>query len=172
MGGASESLKFVLREAGISKHLPITHFLDSSTFELKSGQIGCVMEFQGIAFDTANMEELNRFKFLKHSVIAELDESFCLYEYILRHRLEMKLDGCFPDDFTVAIDRAYQSKFEKKNFYRNSLYLVLLYRGPGALIFKEKTGLFRGINARKNQLARSEYRTMRWISFTVWQGKC
>ncbi len=158
-----ESLKWVSQESAASKHLHITHFLDPSTVELDNGQLACVIEFQGVGFETADSDILNQFKFLKHSVLARLTPSFGLYEYTLRRRLNIALDGTFPDDFTAAVDRAYQTKFEKKNFYENFLYLVLIYRGHADQpIFESKLNVFQRCSQERIKAMRAEYRDKAW----------
>jgi type IV secretion system protein VirB4 len=153
----------VSQEVPTSKHLPLSHFLDSSTFELQNGQMGSAIRFEGIPFETMSAEELEEFRRLKHAVISELDESFSLYEYIGRFRLDVSLKGSFPDPFTTAVDAAYQAQFSEKNFYRNDLVLVVLYRGPGLEKIQQKIPFFealswKGVRAEKIKQMRQKYR--------------
>jgi type IV secretion system protein VirB4 len=156
-------LTWVNEEEPASKHLPLSHFLDYSTFELQNGQIGSAIRFEGIPFETISTEELEQFRRLKHAVISELDESFSLYEYIARFQLDLSLKGSFPDAFTAEVDTAYQAQFSEKNFYRNDLVLVVLYRGPGSEKIHQKIPFFealswKGTRAENIKHMRQKYR--------------
>ncbi len=148
-----ESLQWIKQEVPSSKHIPLSHFLDASTFELEQGQIGGVIHFEGIPFQTASSEELDQFRRLKHAMILELNESFAVYEYIFRSRLNVSLEGTFSDEFTAQLDADYRAKFEQKKFYKNELYLVLLYRGPGQI-----RGHWKNIHTEKIKIIRQAYR--------------
>jgi len=153
-----DALKHIRREALASSHWRITHLLNETQFELQDGQVGSVIQLRGVPFDTENITQINHYKHLKHAAIAALGEEYCLYEHIIRHRLETHLKGDFPDSFSRALDEAYQTKFQKKNFYQNSLYITLLYRGQGKLKWKKKVSIFHKIHGVEIHRLRARYR--------------
>ena len=54
------AVKMAQAERGASIHIPITHLNSPTVFECGNGQVGSTIICQGVPFDTANNDALNR----------------------------------------------------------------------------------------------------------------
>lgn len=151
-------LKNVINEVGVSKHIPITHLNESSIFELSNGQVGCILKLKGVPFDTATNDELNQFRRSKHHAICSMGEEFSIYEHTVRRKLDIHLDGEFPDSFTQIVNKKYHQQFKGKDLYENELYLTILYRGIDSGKFGKALTIFQKISSRAVKSQRSGYR--------------
>ena len=155
-----ESLKLARNEIGASKHIPITHLNAPTVFETQSGQVGCVIELAGIAFDTATNEDLNYFRGIWHHALATLGESFCLYSHIIRQKMDVSLTGSFPDAFTHSVDTQYHQQFQKTQLYRNRLYLTILYKGVDSGKVGKSLSFLQKISNKAIKDSRNQYRML------------
>ena len=154
----NKKLKYVNDEAGISKHLPITHLNEPTIFELINGQVGCVLKLKGMPFDTATNDELNQLRRSTHHVICSLGEEFSLYEHTIRRKLDIHLDGKFPDEFTQSVDKKYHKQFKYANLYTNELYITVLYKGIDSGKFGKIFTIFQKISNKAVKSERVSYR--------------
>lgn len=153
-----DSLKQVTNEVGVSRLLPITHLNEPTVFELSNGQVGCVLKLKGVPFDTATNDELNQFRRTKHHAICGLGEEFSVYEHTVRRKLDIHLDGEFPDAFTKSVDKKYHQQFKGANLYENELYLTVLYKGIDSGKFGKVFNAFQKISNKAVKSQRSNYR--------------
>ena len=154
----NNALKQSNNEVGASEHIPITHLNEPSIFELSTGQVGCVIKLKGIPFDTATNDNLNQFRRSKHHAVCSLGEEFAIYEYIVRRKLDVYLDGDFPDDFTRTVDAKYHRQFKHSNIYANELYLVLVYIGIDASKFGKALNFIDRLKSKSVKTERNNYR--------------
>jgi len=129
MNHSEQSKKLLKQEHAISKQCGITHLNSPSIFESSNSTIGMVIKLEGIPFDTENNETLNYQKDIWHRAISSLDENFCVYETIHRHRVNTEIKGDFGDIFSKELNEAYQDKFINRAMYVNDIYLTLVYKG-------------------------------------------
>lgn len=116
-------------EVGISKHIPITHLNSASIFEASNGMLGMVIKLDGVSFETKTNAELNKVKKFWQQSLNVLDEQFCLYVTMHRHKESMHLDGQFDNAFAKYLNDAYQRQFQQDALYVNDLYLTVVYKG-------------------------------------------
>lgn len=119
----------VYKELGISSRMPITHLNSPSVFEANNGMLGSVLKIEGVTFDTERDEILNQYKSTWHRAITALDERFCVYVTVHRHKENTDLSGDFRDDFSRELDRQYHRQFKNCSMYVNDIYLTLIYKG-------------------------------------------
>ena len=158
-----EALKKVNNEIGVSKHLPITHLNDPTTFELSNGQVGSVLKLKGVPFDTATNDELNQFRRVKHHALCGVGEDFSIYEHTIRRKLDIHLDGEFDDGFTKTVNEKYHSQFKNTNLYVNELYITILYKGVNSGGFGKALNIIQKLSNKAVKSQRTDFRDQAMI---------
>jgi type IV secretion system protein VirB4 len=121
--------KVVAREVPAGKHLPYARHVNEHTLETRDGLLMQVIAFRGLLFETADTDELNYRKRLRDGMLQAIGTSrFALYHHIVRRRVDVALDGEFPDDFSKRLDSAWQARLGERQLYVNDLYLTLVRR--------------------------------------------
>jgi len=152
------ALKLAHREVGISRHVPITHLNSASIFETQQGMVGSVLKIKGIPFDTETPATLNQHQHGWHQALMALDERFCIYVTMHRHRVSSELQGHFNNAFAKELDTAYQSQFASRNLYTNDIYLTILYKGITTGRVGKGIKLFKQLQNKTIKTARSTQR--------------
>lgn len=117
-------------EMKISEHIPLSHMIEPTVFETKQGDIGSVIEFEGYDFETANLDTLNYHKKLHQHVISDLTEHISLTYYTIRRHHHTALTDQFDNAFCAQVNRDYHNQFQDQPFYSNTLYVVIMHKGP------------------------------------------
>ena len=118
------------KEIKIDEHIPISHMLEPTIFETKQGDVGSVIEFEGYDFETSSLEELNIRKRLHQHVIAGLSEHISLTYFTIRRHQPIDLNFEFDNQYCKKVNHDYYQQFKDNPFYVNTLYIVILHRGP------------------------------------------
>lgn len=143
MAQVTKSALLASQDQGVSKQLSLTHLLSPTVFALQDGQIGSVLQCEGVPFDTASNETLNSYHRMLHHAVCLLGEGFCLYAHTVRKKAHVRLEGTFPPGFLKDVDDAYHRRFKEKALYTNQLYLTVLYKG---MTLKGGSGVGMGID--------------------------
>lgn len=151
---AQDSLGYLSKEIGVSKHFPITHLDSPSIFETQSGALGIVLKCEGVSFDTALDETLNRWHRRLHQAILQLDERFCVWQTLHRRRANFHLSGTFAQGFAKQVNDAYFSHFDADQGYLNDLYVTLIFKGVTAGKAGKGLWFFRKLTDKAVKLAR------------------
>jgi type IV secretion system protein VirB4 len=137
--------KIVAREKPVGHHLPYARQVDRHTLETRDGLLCQVIHLRGLLFETADSDELNYRKRLRDAMLQAIGSShFALYHHIVRRRVDVGLDGNFPDRFSARLDEAWQARLGAKRLYVNDLYLALVRRplqGRVGWLDRIRTGL-------------------------------
>lgn len=121
--------KVVAREAPAGRHLPYARHVDPHTIETRDGLLLQTIHLRGLLFETADSDELNYRKRLRDAMLRAIGTSrFALYHHIVRRRVDVALDGEFPDGFSKRLDSAWQARLATRKLYVNDLYLTLVRR--------------------------------------------
>ena len=155
-----QSLALNKKEIGISKHFHITHLINPSIFAVDNGQIGCVIQVQGVPFDTATNQDLNTYKRSWHHAVCGLEDEFCLYTYISRQQLNISLEGEFHNPFIATVNNKYHQQFMNNRFYQNSIYLTLLFKGIHSGKFNNSFSLLKKIKHQAISQAKAAYQRL------------
>lgn len=153
-----DAFRISQNEAGVSKHLHITHLNDPTIFEADNGQIGCTVKIQGVPFDTATNEELNNYKRTWHHALCTMGEEFCIYANTIRRKMDIALDGEFKEQFARAVDRKYHKQFKNTDLYSNEIYITILYKGLDSGKFGKLLKLYQMLSNKAVKDARADYR--------------
>ncbi len=121
--------KVVAREVPAGKHLPYARHVNEHTLETRDGLLMQVIALRGLLFETADTDELNYRKRLRDAMLQAIGTSrFAIYHHIVRRRVDVQLDGTFPDSFSKRLDAAWQGRLGQRQLYVNDLYLTLVRR--------------------------------------------
>jgi len=121
--------KVVQREKPVGHHLPFARHVDSHTLETRDGLLMQIIHLRGLLFETADTDELNYRKRLRDATLQAIGSSqFAVYHHIVRRRIDVSLQGDFPDPFSAKLDAAWQARLASRRLYVNDLYLTLVRR--------------------------------------------
>ena len=96
---------FAKTEKPISDFVPYTRFVDENTLRTKDGYLLQIIKLNGLAFETAETEDLNHYKNVRGNLIHNLSDSrFVLYHHIIRREVHESLDSFFENDFCCQLD--------------------------------------------------------------------
>ena len=145
------------KEAPAGRHLPYAAQIDDHTILTRDGLMMQTLHLRGLLFETADSEELNYRKTLRDAMLQAIGSSrFALYHHVVRRRTEVALDGDFPDDFSRALDAAWQRRLAARSLYVNDLFLTLIRRplqGRIGLLDRLRATLGRGLSAEQSEAA-------------------
>src|SRR3954470_16044836 len=95
------------REAMAGMRLPYACHVDDFTIQTRDGILLQFIELDGLAFETADSEEIDYRKHLRDGAFRALASSrFALYHHIVRREVAPALTGEFRDDFTRSLNQA------------------------------------------------------------------
>jgi type IV secretion system protein VirB4 len=119
------------KETPAGRHLPYLAQVDDHSILTRDGLLMQVLHLRGLLFETADSEELNYRKALRHAMLQAIgSERFALYHHIARRRVRADLTGIYPDAFSRRLDEAWGSRLAQRALYANDLYLTLVRRPP------------------------------------------
>jgi type IV secretion system protein VirB4 len=121
--------KIIAREKGAGVHLPYAAQIDDHTILTRDGLMMQTIALRGLLFETADTSELNYRKVLRDAMLQSIGSSrFALYHHIIRRRVDMALEGHYPDAFSQQLDARWRDRLQAKQLYVNELYLTLVRR--------------------------------------------
>jgi type IV secretion system protein VirB4 len=121
--------KIIAREKGAGVHLPYAAQIDDHTILTRDGLMMQTIALRGLLFETADTSELNYRKALRDAMLQTIGSSrFALYHHIIRRRVDMALEGHYPDAFSQKLDARWRDRLQAKQLYVNELYLTLVRR--------------------------------------------
>ena len=114
------------RERGAWTMLPFARHVDDATIETRDGQLIQCIYLQGLAFETADTEELNYRKNVRDTVLRSIaTPRLSIYHHVLRQQVEPESFGRFSTSFSRALDRAWRHRLSERRMYANSLFFTL-----------------------------------------------
>ena len=131
--------RLAFREPRAGERLPYRAQVDDHTLLLRDGRLMQVLHVNGLAFETADTEELNYRKSLRDTMLRAVGSSrFAVYHHILRRRVTANLGGTFPDPFSQTLDERWQKRLAAKALFRNDLFISIVQRPEGGESFMAK----------------------------------
>ncbi len=125
----SRDPKIIAREKPAGVHLPYAAQRDDYTIETRDGLLMQCIALRGMLFETADSDELNYRKVLRDAMLQSIGSSrFALYHHIIRRKVDMGLEGVFPDSFSQSLDDKWRARLGQRQLYVNELYLTLVRR--------------------------------------------
>lgn len=125
----SKLLKTARQELQVSSMMPYTHLNSPLIFETKTGDMGSVLQVEGLPFVTEGPDALNQASRQLHQAFLGLDEDFMVYVTVHRKRESLSLEGEFQSSFSKQVNDVYHARFKAQSLYRNNIYITLVLKG-------------------------------------------
>ncbi len=113
---------------------------------LDSGDIMLTFEFEGRAFETSDVPDLNDWHIKLNGLLRNLHgERLSIWTHLIRMRVEHYPSGIFKSDLAARLDRAYFARINSERMFINHFYVMLVVRGGATggdkiiQMFKRKT---------------------------------
>lgn len=117
------------RERDMSEFIPYSAHVTDDTLVTKQGDLVRIWRIDGIAFETAEPEDILRHKEQLNILLRSLaSDQVAIWSHIIRRRKTDVLRSVFENDFCRDIDRKYFQSFSGYRMMANELYLTIIYR--------------------------------------------
>lgn len=125
----SGKARFMRREQGANTMLPYARHLDPATLLLKDGSLAQCIHVSGLAFETADTEELNYRKALRETLLRGLaSPRLSMAHHVLRRKVAPSLSGDFDNPFARSLDTLWRRRLASRALLVNDLIFTLVLR--------------------------------------------
>ncbi|MEN9855670.1 MAG: hypothetical protein RLZZ157_796 [Pseudomonadota bacterium] len=117
------------KEAPAGSRLPYARHIDDATIETRDGMLMQVIKIEGLAFETADTEDLNYRKAIRDTMLRSIAHArFAIVHHVVRTPVKPSLDSEFPDVFSQELDRQWSQRLDRRAMFVNDLYLTIIRR--------------------------------------------
>lgn len=117
------------REAPAGARLPYARHSDDATIETRDGMILQIIKIDGLAFETADTEDLNYRKAIRETMLRSIAHArFAIVHHVVRSPVKPSLDSVYPDAFSAELDRQWSDRLDGRAMFVNDLYLTIIRR--------------------------------------------
>ncbi len=117
------------KEALAGDRLPYARLIDASTVLLRDGSVMSTLQVPGLLFETEATEALNAHAATREVMLrSTLDSRFVMYHHVIRRRVEVELDGEFPDPLSRHIDARWKERLAGGSLFINDQFVTLIRR--------------------------------------------
>lgn len=125
----TDDARAIAREQSAARHLPYSHHADDRSIATHDGRLMQFIRLRGLLFETADSDELNYRAELRDAMLRAIGTSrFAIYHHILRRRIDVNLEGKFPDRFSAELDGRWKQRQATRQLYVNELILTVIRR--------------------------------------------
>ncbi|CAA9526083.1 MAG: ATPase required for both assembly of type IV secretion complex and secretion of T-DNA complex, VirB4 [uncultured Sphingomonas sp.] len=127
--GLTGTAKWARREQRAGDRLPYRQLIDERTIELRDGSLMRSLHVPGIAFETADADELNHAHGVREMLLrSTLDARFILYRHIIRRPVSASLSDVEGPAFAQHLDELWRERLGGKRLFVNDQFLTLVRR--------------------------------------------
>ncbi len=117
------------KEVLAGDRLPYLALVDENVVLLRDGSVMLSLMIPGLAFETADTDELNAHVATREARLrSSLDARFLLYHHVIRRQVEVELDVRFDDPLSEHIDARWKQKTGSGALYVNDQFVTLVRR--------------------------------------------
>jgi len=117
------------REQRAGDRLPYRRLLDEQTIELRDGSLMRGIYVPGIAFETADADELNHAQNVREMLLrSALDSRFVLYRHIIRRPVSVGLSPVEGPAFAKRLDALWRERLGNRRMFVNDQFLTIIRR--------------------------------------------
>lgn len=117
------------RERAVSPFIPFSSHVSDNTIVTRQGDYVRTWRIPGIAFETADPDEMLRRKDQLNTLWRAIgNENVAVWAHTVRRRKSDRLKSHFKNDFCRQLDAKYFDSFEGYRMMANELYLSVVYR--------------------------------------------
>jgi len=122
-------LGWARKEALAGDRLPYLALVDENVVLLRDGSVMLSLMVPGLAFETADADELNAHAATRELLLrSTLDSRFVLYHHVIRRRVHVELEGRFDDPLSEHVDARWREKLADGALYVNDQFVTLVRR--------------------------------------------
>ena len=111
------------KEALAGDRLPYLRLVDENTVLLRDGSVMSTIQVPGLLFETEDSDALNAHAATREVMLRSvLDSRFVLYHHVVRRRVEVELEGEFPDPFSRHIDKRWKERLAGGSLFINDQF--------------------------------------------------
>lgn len=142
----AELRRVAANEVPIADYLPFGAHVAPNVVKLRAnGDYVATWKLDGIAFETADFDDLNQRKEALNNFLHTLSGGkFALWSHKLRRKVSDRLDGQFTNPFCQRLNDRYFDGFKNYRMMSTELYLTLVYRPTPSRV----AGFFKRMAAR------------------------
>jgi hypothetical protein len=117
------------RDAGAANAcIPVHRFVDEHAFLTKSGTLGLALSIGGVSPECLTDETLNGISARLRNALSAFDESFRLYQYVIKQDgARLPASEQYPSQAVAEAVRQRNSALKDRGLYSVELFLVILY---------------------------------------------
>ncbi len=117
------------KEARAGKHLPYAALADERTIALRDGSLLQVIQLRGLAFETADSQDLNHALAGRDAALRAIAHSrFVIHHHVIRRRVSPSIEGRFEDPVCAEIDKRWRARLRERRQFVNDLFVSILRR--------------------------------------------
>jgi type IV secretion system protein VirB4 len=117
------------KPALVADRLPYAFMDGEERVILRDGSLMLAISVPGLAFETADVGEVNAHAALREVMLrGALDARFLLYHHIIRRRVGLDFAGAFPDPVSRHIDACWHARLEAGEMFINEQFITLVRR--------------------------------------------
>ena len=123
------ALPWADKEALAGDRLPYLALVDENVVLLRDGSVMLSLTVPGLAFETADADELNAHAASREVLLrSALDSRFVFNHHVIRRRVEVELEGQFADPLSAHIDARWREQLGSGALYVNDQFVTLVRR--------------------------------------------
>ncbi len=113
--------------------LPYVRHVDEATILTRDGALLQCIKIDGLAFETADSEDLNYRKGVRNTMLRAIASSrLALYYHVVRRRVTVEVSRAMDVPFAQQVDAAWRQRISEHRVYVNDIFITLV-RKPGRL---------------------------------------
>ena len=117
------------KEALAGDRLPYARLIDENTILLRDGSVMTALQVPGLLFETEDTRALNAHAATREVLLrSALDARFVLYHHVMRRKVEVELEGQFPDPLSRHIDARWKERLGSGSLFINDQFVTLIRR--------------------------------------------
>ncbi|GAA4014074.1 VirB4 family type IV secretion system protein [Sphingomonas swuensis] len=117
------------KEQRAGDRLPYRRLLDERTVELRDGSLMRCLHVPGMAFETADADELNHAQGVREMLLrSTLDARFILYRHIIRRPISTSLSAIEGPAFARHLDEEWRARLGGRQLFVNDQFLTIIRR--------------------------------------------
>nr|WP_255616716.1 VirB4 family type IV secretion/conjugal transfer ATPase [Microvirga puerhi] len=138
-------------EAEPDRFIPYTRHVNETMIALRAGELMAVMKLDGVSYETADLEQIDRLHFQLNSLWRSVcDERLSVWTHIVRRREDVYPTGEYSSDFARKLNAKYRTRLVGEELFRNDLYLSIVWRDRGDAATKASGGLSKLLGVKKS----------------------
>jgi len=137
MNAQIQYAKAVGRERSMASFIPQRNHITPDTIITKQGDLQRTWRLQGIAFETADIEDIHARKMQLNTLLRSIGSSqVAIWQHTCPRIVSDKLEAEFQNKFCRRFDRKYFNALGNSEMIQTDLYLTLIYRPVPSAIAK------------------------------------